>query len=87
MPITKNAVALGFDQSKQNAPKVLAKGSGSLAQQIIDKAQEFDINIFSNQALVDSLMKLELNEEIPMALYQSVAELFAWLASIEQKSA
>lgn len=85
MPSTKKAAALGFESATQKAPKVLAKGQGHLAQQIIDKAIECNINIFSNKALVDSLSMLELDEEIPLELYQSVAELFAWLAQVEAK--
>ena len=86
MPDTKKAVALGYDQATQNAPKVIAKGKGSVAQQIIDKAIAYDINIFSNKQLIDDLMRLELDEQIPTQIYQGVAELFAWLAQIEQKS-
>jgi flagellar biosynthesis protein len=85
MPDTKKAVALGFNEQTEDAPKVLAKGKGSIAQQIIDTALSHEINIFSNKLLVDDLLKLELEEEIPSQLYQSVAELFAWLAQIEQK--
>lgn len=87
MPNIKKAVALAYDKNHDAVPKVLAKAKGVLAQQIIDKARECDINIFSNPMLIDALMKLELDEEIPIALYQSVAELFAWLAQIEAKTA
>ncbi len=86
MPVTKKAVALGYDASTQDVPKVLAKGQGFIAQEIIKKAEAFDINIFSNPALADALIKLDLNDDIPAELYQGVAELFAWLANIEQEA-
>ena len=86
MPDTKKAVALGYQKTQEAIPKVIAKGYGHLAQEIINKAQLFDINIFSNEALVDALIKLELNDDIPIELYQSVAELFAWLTKIETAS-
>ena len=79
----KKAAALAFDQATQSAPAVLAKGNHAIAEAIIAKAEELDIPIFKNQALVDALTQLELNETIPAELYQSVAEVFAWLASIE----
>lgn len=84
MPDIKKAVALGYEEKE--LPKVVAKGYGHLAQEIIKKAQTFDINIFSNTTLVDALMKLELNDDIPVELYQSVAELFAWLHQVESKT-
>ena len=85
MPSIKKAVALGYSESSDNAPKVVAKGKGFLAQKIITIAQENDINIFSNKALVQSLMNIELQKNISPELYQSVAEVFAWLSDINEK--
>jgi len=84
MPDIKKAVALGYQQ--EELPKVIAKGHGQLAKEIIHKAETFDINIFSNETLVNALMKLELQEDIPVELFQSVAELFAWLHQVESKT-
>lgn len=83
MPSTKKAVALGYNQSEQAAPKVLAKAQGLLAQSIIKIAQEHDISIFSNEALVQSLMNIDLEKEIPSQMYESMAEVFAWLYRVE----
>lgn len=82
MPAIKKAVALG--RKNEELPKVVAKGHGHLATEIINKALDYNINIFSNDILTDALIKLELNENIPVELFQSVAELFAWLHNIEQ---
>ena len=82
----KKAAALAFDKETQSAPEVLAKGNHAIAEAIIAKAEELDIPIFKNQALVDALTQLELNETIPAELYQSVAEVFTWLATIEDNS-
>ena len=84
MPAIKKAVALGYKE--EELPKVIAKGQGHLAKQIINKAEDFNINIFSNELLADALIKLELNESIPVELFQSVAELFAWLKEVEHSS-
>ena len=80
------AVALKYDSQKQNAPKVLAKGKGVMAQKIIQKAKEYDIALFSNEALVNSLLDLEIEAEIPQELYQAVVELFVWLAKTDAKA-
>ncbi len=86
MKPTQKAVALAYEQNKQKAPKVLAKGEGLLAQRIIEKAKEYDIPLFQSQALVDSLINLEIDEEIPPKLYQAVVEVFIWLYKTESKA-
>jgi flagellar biosynthesis protein len=86
MPYIKKAVALGYDEKEDQAPKVLAKAKGTLAQTIIKIAEDNDINIFSNEALVQSLMNIELQQNISPELYQSVAEVFAWLNEVNTKS-
>lgn len=86
MKLTQKAVALAYEQNKQRAPKVLAKGEGLLAQRIIEKAKEYDIPLFQSQALVDSLINLEIDEEIPPKLYQAVVEVFIWLYKTESKA-
>ncbi|WP_299546401.1 EscU/YscU/HrcU family type III secretion system export apparatus switch protein [uncultured Helicobacter sp.] len=86
IPLNQKAVALAYEQNKQRAPKVVAKGEGFLAQKIIEKAKEFDIPLFQSKALVDSLIHLELDEEIPPALYKAVVEVFIWLYQTEKKA-
>lgn len=79
------AAALKYEQDKQSAPQLIAKGKGEVAEKILRLAKEHDISIFENQALVDSLLNLDLHEEIPPRLYQGVAELFSWLMKIENR--
>ena len=85
MPFYKKAVALAYEQNKQRAPKVIAKGEGFLAE-IIQKAKEYDIPLFQSKVLVDSLINLELDEEIPPTLYKAVVEVFIWLYETEKKA-
>lgn len=75
------AVALHYDGT--NAPRVTAKGSGELAEQIIALAKQHGIPLQENAALAALLAKLELGDEIPEALYLAVAEViaFAYLLS------
>ena len=86
LPLNQKAVALAYEQNKQRAPKVIAKGEGFIAEKIIEKAKEYDIPLFQSKALVDSLIHLEIDEEIPPTLYKAVGEVFIWLYQTEQKA-
>jgi flagellar biosynthesis protein len=67
----KKAVALKYDG--ESAPVLLAKGYDEMAQEIIDSAKEHGVPLCDNPALVEILSRLELGDEIPQALYVSVA--------------
>lgn len=82
----KKAIALKYEEDGLSAPKVVAKGKGAIAQNIMQKADEFDIPIFQNKALADSLLSLDLDEQIPANLYKAVAEVFVWLMKSEKKA-
>ncbi len=82
----EKAVALKYDKSGQGAPKVVAKGQGEIAQKIKEKAQEFEVPIFQNEALAASLLNLDLDEQIPENLYKAVAEVFVWLMQSEKRA-
>lgn len=66
------------------APKVVASGRGEIARKIIEKAQAYDIPLFQNELLADSLLKLDINESVPPALYQALADVFVWLMRNEK---
>jgi flagellar biosynthesis protein FlhB len=77
---THFAVALKYDGSSMTAPKVIAKGSRKMAQKIKDVASEHGIPILENKELARNLYSLvEVGQEIPPALYQTVAELLAYI--------
>jgi flagellar biosynthesis protein len=77
------AVALHYDGS--NAPKVTAKGSGDIAEQIIAQAKEHGIPLQENKPLVELLSQLDLGDEIPEALYLAVAEIIAFAYMLNGK--
>ncbi|MDH5395146.1 MAG: EscU/YscU/HrcU family type III secretion system export apparatus switch protein [Gammaproteobacteria bacterium] len=77
------AVALKYDG--ENAPKVTAKGSEDIAQQIIELAKKHGIPLTENKELVTLLSTLELGEEIPEALYLAVAEVIAFAYMLKGK--
>ncbi len=79
------AAALKYDKESDKAPKVVASGKGNIAEIIIKKAKEFDVPIFANKALVNSLVDLEIDHEIPSELYKAVADTFIWLMKNEKQ--
>ena len=81
----KKAVALGYNRSKDNAPRVLASGAGEIANRIIDIAKEHDIPINEDPDLIEILSKVEVDQEIPPNLYKAVAEIFSFLYKITKK--
>ncbi len=81
----KKAVALRYDTSLEAVPKVIAKGSGRIAENIIELAQEHGIPVKSDPDLVEVLSTLKINEEIPPSLYIAVAELLAFVYSLNAK--
>ena len=84
MPQT--AVALAY-QSGEAAPKVVAKGSGLIADKIISTAREHGVFVHESKELVGLLMQVELDQHIPPQLYMAVAELLAWLYRLEHAEA
>lgn len=83
-PGTRNeAVALAYTAG-ETAPRVVAKGKGVLAQEIIDRAREAGVFVHESPELVSLLMQVDLDARIPPQLYVAVAELLAWLYRIEQ---
>lgn len=78
----QSAVALAY-QSGEAAPKVVAKGSGLVAAQILERAREAGVFVHESTALVALLMEVDLDRQIPPGLYRAIAELLAWLYHIE----
>lgn len=82
----QQAIALAYE-SGDYAPKVVAKGRGLMAEQIIARAKEHDVFVHESKELVAMLMQVDLDDHIPPALYQAIAEILAWLYKMEQAEA
>ncbi len=82
---TKKAVALKYDRKTDSAPKVTAKGKGKVAEKIIEIAKKHDIPIKDDPDLIEVLSSLEIDEEIPSEIYVAVAELLAFIYSMNSK--
>lgn len=79
----KKAVALKYDYGP-SAPTIVAKGSGLLAERIMEVAKEHDVMLHQSPELVEMLSTLELGEEIPESLYLAVAEIIAFAHKLKQ---
>ena len=75
----RQAVALRYDHQKDHAPCVLAKGSGFIADKIIQAAQQYDIPLVRDPVAGELLSRVELGTEIPPDFYQAVAEILAFV--------
>lgn len=82
---TGEAVALTYT-SGDDAPRVAAKGRGLLAHEIIERAREAGVYVHESPELVSLLMQVDLDARIPPQLYVAVAELLAWLYSVERSA-
>ncbi|MGN0940453.1 MAG: EscU/YscU/HrcU family type III secretion system export apparatus switch protein [Selenomonadaceae bacterium] len=81
----KKAVALKYDASTDAAPKVVAKGKGYVAENILAAAQSNSIPVYQNKSLVNLLMALDIDKEIPAELYTTVAEVLAYIYRMDRK--
>lgn len=81
----QKAVALKYDRKKDGAPRVTAKGKGKVAEKIIELAKKHDIPIKDDPDLIEMLSSLDINQEIPSDIYVAVAELLAFVYSMNSK--
>jgi len=75
----RRAVAIRYDQEQDAAPVVVAKGRALLAERIIELAAEHGVTMYEDPDLVELLYTLDLDMQIPVELYQAVAEVLAFV--------
>ncbi|MBW8350479.1 EscU/YscU/HrcU family type III secretion system export apparatus switch protein [Bacillus sp. IITD106] len=80
----KEAVALHYQSDLHEAPKVVAKGKGVVADNILAKGEEHNIPVQQDATLVELLGQLNINETIPEDLYNAVAEVFAFIYKLDK---
>lgn len=81
----KLAVALKYDKDQNDAPKVIAKGIGKVAENIIEKGKEEGVSAVEDKGLANELFKLEINDEIPSELYTAVAEILNYVYKLDNE--
>jgi len=82
----KKAVALKYTPGQSEAPVVVAKGQGAVADIILQKAKESGVAVQEDAALVEVLSKLDLDQQIPAELYQLVAEILSYVYQSDREA-
>jgi flagellar biosynthesis protein len=77
------AVALHYE--KPDAPRVVAKGRGTIGEKIVETARANGVPIQENPALAAALSDIELGDEIPVELYRAVAEVLTFILRMSGK--
>lgn len=81
----KLAVALKYDKNENDAPKIIAKGIGEVAKNIVKKGKEEGVTSLENKELAGELFKLDINDEIPAELYTAVAEILTYVYKLDNE--
>jgi flagellar biosynthesis protein len=81
----QRAAALEYHPGNDSAPRVVASGSGKIAERIIALAKDHNVPIYEDPTLAAALATVNLEEEIPPELYLVVAEVFAYIYRISHK--
>ncbi len=82
----KKAAALTYQHGDDRAPRVVAKGRGTIAEKILETARKHGIPIKEDKTLVEILSSLDLYQEIPAELYRAVAEILAFVYALNLKA-
>lgn len=80
-----SVAALKYDKDKNNAPCVVAAGTGYIAQKILQVAIENGVAIYHDDSAATLLAKLEMGQEIPPELYQIVVNIYISLLDLAQE--
>ena len=81
----KKAAALRYIPEQDTAPRIVAKGTGYIAEKILSIAKEHNIPLRDDPQLIEVLSALDLYQEIPPDLYKAVAEVLAFVYKMTKK--
>lgn len=76
------AVALQYEKGSREAPKVIAKGRGLVADRIVELARENGVVIEANPVLAQALAGVEIDDTIPLELYEAVAIVIGYVLRV-----
>ena len=79
----KQAIAIQYNPDEV-APKILASGTGIIADKIIEKAKASDVPLYEDNKLANTLSKLDIGEYIPPELYSIVAEILVFVDNLDK---
>ena len=79
------AIAIKYDKSKDNAPRVIAKGMRLKAEKIREIAKANGVPFMKNTTLAGALYKVDVGQEVPEELYDAVAEVLNFVYALQQQ--
>jgi flagellar biosynthesis protein len=82
---SSSRLAVALHDDKSGAPRVTAKGKGSIGAKIIEVAKANNIPIEENEVLAGALANVEIGDEIPTELYKAVAEVLAFVLGLSRQ--
>ena len=78
------AAALKYNQKEDNAPRIVAKGKGDIAEKILKTAEKNDIPIQKDEDIIKVLASMNIGDEIPEKLYRVIAEILAYIYRLDE---
>ena len=81
--MAEEAIAIQYNPDEV-APKILASGTGIIADKIIEKAKSSDVPLYEDNKLANTLSKLDIGEYIPPELYSIVAEILVFVDNLDK---
>ena len=81
------AIALKYDRARDNAPRVVASGRGSMAERILELALVHGIKVREDANLAEILAAVAVGEHIPVAAFAAVAEILFYIYRANERPA
>jgi flagellar biosynthesis protein len=78
------AIAIKYDVKKDRAPRIVATGKASVAEEILRIAEENQVPFYEDKTLAEMLSKLEFDSEVPAELYAIIAEVLAFVYQLDK---
>lgn len=81
--LRQKAVALHYN-SDEDAPRVIAKGAGIIAEKILEQAKDTEVKVYQDAKLVEELTRMDLGQHIPPELYEVVAQVLIFINELDR---
>lgn len=79
------AAVIRYDEGQDQAPQLVAQGTGEVARKIIHMAKENGIHLQEDESLVGNLLDIDLGDSIPPQLYAVIAEILILLEELDKQ--
>lgn len=80
---SRHAVALKYDGNKNNAPVVIASGSGYVADKVVEIAEESGVPVYRDDSLAVLLSQLDIGSEIPEELFGAIVDIYIYFLNFK----